>query len=227
VRGTSSDNFRDPATKRMTPGQNCDSLCRITKKKLSRGMSNLGRRELLTGLAAVAVAGVAPAAATSLPAELAVALPLPSAPLACARRAFSPRDLGGALRRLSRFEGSRWVTGWHCHVHTFAHRTLRHLASGLTFATDPRNPANRVSDTVWLVVPEGVEPPPYTSELLLIGHAARDVSVASGVVNYLQRHSGDRRPRPFFYHCEGGQSLYDEEDAPPLPRVERFTDDNI
>jgi len=45
----------------MTPGQNCDSLSRITRKKRCRGMSNLGRRELLTGLAAVAVAGVAAA----------------------------------------------------------------------------------------------------------------------------------------------------------------------
>jgi hypothetical protein len=51
----------------MTPGQNSDSLCCITQKKLSRGMSNLGRRELLTGLAAVAVAGVVPA----LPANVA------------------------------------------------------------------------------------------------------------------------------------------------------------
>jgi hypothetical protein len=178
----------------------------------------INRRQFAAGL--TAVTGVA-----SLPALASIAASPPTetsaAPLVCVRRAFAKTDLGGAMR-LSAV--SRWSTGWHCHVHTFGHRTLRHLASGFTFATDPRNPANYVSSTVWLVVPEGAEPPSYSSELLLIGHAARSIRIAAGCVNYLQRHSGDRLPRPFFYHVEGDQFYYDDEDVPPLPRVTRFAE---
>jgi hypothetical protein len=170
----------------------------------------IDRRQFVTGLAAVAVAGFASAAR-----------PGSAAPLVCVGRAFAKGD-PEAFPRVYDFEASGLATGWHCHVHSFSERTLYHRATGLIFATAARDPA-----AVWLARPADALPvPPYTPELVRLGHAARYIRISAGVVDHMQRNSGDGRRRPFFLHFENDEYFF-EDDAPPLPRVTSFVDDDI
>jgi hypothetical protein len=168
------------------------------------------RREVITGLAAVAVAGFA---CCTLPGRAAP-------PLVCVGRPFA-KDDPEAIRYFLESHDPAWNTGWHCHVHNFAQRTLRHRASGLTFATDPRN-SGVVSDAVWLARPADAPiVPPYTPELFMLGYAARRIRLFAGMAEWNRRNK-EGREGAFFLHDYGDE--WDTEDAPPLARVVAFAD---
>ncbi len=85
----------------------------------------LDRREVVTGLAAVAVAGV-----------VVPALPASAAPLVRYGRAFTPYD-SEADRLVRSARRIFWTSRWHVEIHGTA-QTIRHVDSGgQTFATDP------------------------------------------------------------------------------------------
>jgi len=141
------------------------------------------------------------------------------APLVCVGREFSQDDRRARARRFEKHH--RWADGWQCQFHSFRHRTFRHCASGLTFATDPRVEADRVWSSVWLALPAGAEPPRYTRELVRLGYDAREVRLFAIIVNWYRRHdAGLARNTPFLIRV--GRRSIEFEDASPLPRVRRF-----
>ena len=112
---------------------------------------HIDRRQVVTGLAAVAVTGVAPA----LP-----AMPLPQH--VRYGRAFTPEDseadrLVWSARRIF------WTSRWHVHLHSPTEQTYRHVDSGgVLLATDPNKPEH-----IWFVrrFREGPERVEYLQDL--------------------------------------------------------------
>ena len=153
-------------------------------------MTEFDRRAVLTGLAAIVVAGVVPA--------------LPAGP-ALTRR-------GVVLR-----------SRWHYHEPVANELTIRHLDTGLTFQRRPTE-----ADQYALVLVSAPLPVDATA-IGTIGRAARFVSLhACMVLTCRPEHQGavffryrpDADPDDPYYHPL-------TEDAPPLPRIERFADGTV
>ena len=154
-------------------------------------MTELDRRAFVTGLAAVAAAGVTPA------------LPAAAAPLVRSGVIFEPPHPYKFERpRSELILKTAFFSRWQIHSFGEGEHTIRHCRSGLTFAH-----ALRDFLAVELVCAADALPLPFDAATLdRIGHAARMTSSAN---------CGAWRTTPFFLSFDPDRL---EEDAPPLPR---------
>jgi hypothetical protein len=166
----------------------------------------IDRRQLVTGLAAVAAAGVAPANAE------------PPIPLLVRSghsyrwRVYQPREIITAT-----FE-TAMCSRWHVDTRGRDNVTYLHVPSGSYFAVYPE-----ATDTVWqMCFTDALPLPIYDPHRNCIGRAvvfAHHNSIALARV---------RRGRDGCFIVDYQDPRYAElvcEDAPPLPRVGRFADD--
>jgi hypothetical protein len=163
-------------------------------------MNDLGRRELLTGLAATAAIGLAPI------------LPASAAPLVRAgtifRRGEYARGWSEAIVQTA--IRSRWhFQKWGLHE-----RTICHCDTDFMFATELRR-----TDGVELIRAADAPPLPVDETTLdLIGHAAQLATVFAAMAGW-HRENDEGREGAFIYSYRSDRlCLYVTEDAPPLPR---------
>jgi hypothetical protein len=165
-------------------------------------MRELDRRTVVTGLAAVAVAGVA------VPTLLAAA-----APLVRIGRAYTPED-SEADRLVRSARRIFWTSPWHVHIHSPIEQTFRHVDSGgVTLATDPNEPEH-----VWFVRRFREQPQKY-DHLADLAYAALYCQPRACWA-YGRRLLMDGRDEGafFLYASDTPIPRLVTEDAPPLPR---------
>jgi hypothetical protein len=128
-------------------------------------MSNLGRREFVTGLAAVAVAGVAPALPFTVTAE---AMPIMAQRTGhyCGHLKPCYHDIAPNIAHY------RLTSTWHYHAFGYGEAVIRHLPTGLTFLTAPPEITPRMAVEM-LALPD--DPPIPIS----LGYAARSIAIRS------------------------------------------------
>jgi hypothetical protein len=163
-------------------------------------MIEFDRRAIITGLAAVAVAGVTPA----LPAS---AAPLIRTGLVFRRNEYkfvwSEDILQTALR-----------SRWHFQQWGYPDRTICHCATRLMFTLERGR-----TDGVELIRAAGATAVPLDeAELDRIGHAARRASVLAALPGLCRKDDEGREGAFFFWHSDGDIHQIMTEDAPPLPR---------
>jgi hypothetical protein len=171
-------------------------------------MTEIDRRAFVTGLAAVAIAGVVPA----LPAA---AAPLVRVGLPFRRSDYVPDWFEDSIM-------TAYNTLWHVQRHSFSEWTIRHCDTGLMFATDPR-----AAFDVSLARPADAPPLSLDPALLdMVGNASRYVRTSAGFA--AMRRQAEGREGAFFMHFHGGHTgRPTTADAPPLPRIESFADGNV
>jgi hypothetical protein len=164
-------------------------------------MKELDRREVISGLAAVAVAGV-----------VTPSIPTSAAPLVRYGLAFTPDD-SEADRLVRRARRIFWTSRWHVEIHSPTEQTFRHVDSGgQTFATDPDEPEN-----IWFI--RRVRARPYQIDHLADLAYAALYCQPRACWAYRRRLLTDGREGAFFlYASDTPIPRLVTEDAPPLPR---------
>jgi hypothetical protein len=161
-------------------------------------MIEFDRRAIITGLAAVAVAGVTPA------------LPASAAPLIRTGLVFRRGEY--AFDWSEDFLQTALRSRWHFQQWDYPDRTICHCATRLMFTLERGR-----TDGVELIRAAGATVAPCDEAGLdLIGHAARSASVLAALPGLCRR---DKRDGAFFFwHSDGDIHQIMTEDAPPLPR---------
>jgi hypothetical protein len=165
-----------------------------------RPMTTLDRRTLVTGLAAIAVAGVTPA------------LPASAAPLIRTglvfRRGEYAFDWSEDILQTALSER------WHYQQWGFPDHTICHCATRLMFTCERGR-----TDGIELIRAAGATVVPLDeAELDHIGHAARHASVLAGLPGLRRKDDEGRDGAFFFWHRDEDIHQITTEDAPPLPR---------
>ena len=171
-------------------------------------MTELDRRAIVTGLAAVAAAGVTPALSAS---ATPIALRLVRTGHSYAWRSDDPRELITATFKTA------MTSRWHVDMRGSDDVTYLHVPSGFHFAVYPHRP-NRI----WRVCfADELKLPTYEPHNKLLGRAvvfAHDNSIA------LARGQRGRDGSFIVDFASPNYAALLAEDAPPLPPVEAFTD---
>ena len=163
-------------------------------------MLEFDRRTVVTGLAAIAVAGVTPA------------LPIRAAPLERSGLIF--RRGSYALGWSEAYRQTALSECWHFQQWDYPDRTICHCATRLMFTTERGR-----TDGVELIRAAGATAAPRDeAELDLIGHAARVASVLAALPGWRRENDEGRDGAFFFWHRDGDIHQIITEDAPPLPR---------
>jgi hypothetical protein len=162
------------------------------------------RRQVLTGVASVAVVGVVPPV---------VAQP---APFVRIGRAFTQDDPECDDDDMMEQAGNIEVDScWHVHIHSRTTKTFLHVESGLLFASDPREPFD-----VYLVHREGADVPSMPrSQIALIAYAVTFCDQLATLTHRNRAALGKTGAFFLFREDCGGTRSNRNTDAPPLPRV--------
>jgi hypothetical protein len=173
-------------------------------QKETRSSMEIGRRELLTGLAAVAVAG-------SVPALQAI-----TASVASLGRMYTYGDTD----TLELYDAAREVlfrSLWHIDLTDYDTGTFRHVATGLTFITDHDRPA-----ILYRVRQIETGATVDTAAARIIGVAAFHLCSFAALAGSFRQQFGENGAF-FMHHDDDPDSFHPWRrmltDAPPLPRV--------
>jgi hypothetical protein len=171
-------------------------------------MKSPDRRQVLIGLATVAVAGVVVSPVVAEP-----------APFVRVGRAFTQDDLECDDDDMMEQAGAIEVDSrWHVHVHSQTTKAFLHVESGLLFASDPREPFD-----VYLVQREGADAPAMPrSQIALIAYAVTFCDRRATLAHKSRAARGKKGAFFLFTEDSGGTLSTRYKDAPPLPRVTRF-----
>jgi hypothetical protein len=172
-------------------------------------MNSPDRRQVLIGVASVAIAGVVhPVVAES-------------APFVRVGRAFTQDDPECDDDDMMEQAGAIEVDSrWHVHIHSATTKTLLHVESGLLFASDPRERFD-----YYLVQRKGAAAPTVPrSQIALIAYAVTFSDRRATLTHKGRAARGKKGAFFLFTEDSDGMRFTRCEDAPSLPHVTSFDD---